>query len=540
MIKYLFPIIIACTTFQIQSKEISPKITLIFVIDQFPYRYTTQLKKNLQTGIHRFLEEGYIFTNAHQPHGMPATCTGHTALNTGAYADTHGIVGNAWYSNGKKIACDDDAPEASPVLNPLGGFYKESKSAQAILVDGISDQFALASTPEQPKATYSFGVKSRATIATANKIGTPFWLDTRTGMFTTSVAYVKTLPEWLVTFNTKHQTTEPIIWKQKYTNPSAYPYGTQSYQYLGTEKPLVNTTIAIDTIRNNPYSHMLLTPHANQLVLDACNSCMDNYFAQNKEGSLLIWACLGSLDKVGHAYGPMSKEVWDMIYWLDDQIDQCIRHAEKLVGTENVLSILTSDHGVPPIPEEAHALGLTNSIRLDGKKLIAELNKCIEQEFGIPNAIHDLKNSSLYFSSRIKNMPKKLRLKLAKRIQKQLHTSPHIAHAWLPDELDQQQSSINTIPYRLKRQFFTGRSGDIVIETRPYVLLTMKSFGVGHIAPYTYNTHVPLMFLWPNHLHNKKINTKVTTTQLAPTLAHILHVAQPASAEDNVLFALDF
>ncbi len=535
MIKYLRIIIVITAAVQLNLPAKAPKITLIFVIDQFPHRYTTQLKKNLKTGIHRFLDEGVVFSNAHQPHGMTATCTGHTALNTGAYADTHGIVGNTWYSHGTKVACDDDEPLVSRVLNPLGGFYEESKSAHAILVDGISDQFVLASTPEEPHAAYSFGIKSRATIATSNKMGKPFWIDTRTGMFTTSVAYASAIPTWLSTFNQTHHTTEPITWKQRYNFSSAYPNGTHSYLYLKGEKPLVNSAIPIDSTRHHPYEAMLATPYANQYVINACLAAMDNFFAENKDGSLMIWACLGSLDKIGHAYGPLSKEAWDMIYWLDDQIGGCITHAEHLVGSSHVLSILTSDHGVPPLPEEAHALGLSNSIRLDGTKLIAELNECVHKEFGIPAAIHDLKNNSLYLSNTIKNMPKKVKHQLLKYIQKQLHCSPYIAHAWLEDELLHYYGPITTIPYRLKRQFFNGRSGDIILETRPYVLLTMRSSGVGHVAPYTYNTHVPLILLWPDQLHPTHITTKVTTTQLAPTLAYILEVAQPAGAEDALL-----
>lgn len=533
MIKYLFSSFSIAIGFASVSQAVAPRITIIFVIDQFPYRYTTQLQNNLHTGFKRFLDKGTLFINAHQPHGMPATCTGHTALNTGAYADTHGIVGNAWYAKGKKVACDDS--KENPVINPSGGFYNEGKSADAILVDGISDQFALASTPEKPREAYSFGIKSRAAIATSSKLGHPFWVDTKTGMFTSSTAYYKELPDWLLQFNSSHKHTEPIMWKPKYTIASAYPFAPKSFAYKGEAKPLIETTINIDQTAKAPYSKMLLTPYANQYVLDACCACMDTFFENNTDGSLLIWACLGSLDKIGHIYGPLSKEVWDMIYWLDDQIDACIAHAEKVVGADNVLSILTSDHGVPPIPEEAHAMGITNSIRLDAKKLLAEVNRCIEDEFGIPHAVHDMKNSSLYFSNTIKNMPKKIKHKLAKRIQKQLHCSPYIAHAWLPEELDSQISPKSSIPYKLKRQLFKQRSGDIIIETRPYVLLTMKKTGVGHVAPYTYNTHVPLFFLWPNHLAHKRIDTQVTTTQLAPTLAKILGVAQPAGAEDDIL-----
>ena len=184
------------------------------MIDQFPYRYTLQLKN---TCVPVLGARGRSLYECPSCQLMPATCPGHTELNTGAYADIHGIVGNTWYVHDTKVACDADVHGKSPVINPRGGFYEESKSPHAILVDGISDQFALAGTPEEPHATYSIGIKSRAAIATSNKCGTPFWIDTRTGMFTTSSAYVKQLPQWLITFNS-------------ITNACSHRMGTKIYQ----------------------------------------------------------------------------------------------------------------------------------------------------------------------------------------------------------------------------------------------------------------------------------------------------------------------
>lgn len=537
MIKQLFYFIVLFSTIQLFA--IKPKITLIFVIDQFPYRYTLELDNYLRAGIRQFLDKGVVFKNAHHIQGEPATCPGHTALNTGAYADTHGVVGNTWYLNDKKVACDDDVHGKAPVINPSGGFYEESKSPQAILVDGISDQFVLAGTPEEPHATYSIGIKSRAVIATANKCGTPFWIDIRTGMFTTSTAYTKELPQWLVTFNEQHPVPAVLEWHQKYQEPDAYPYGTQSYAYSGPAKPLVNSTIAVPiTSDPEPYEIVLATPYANQRVLDCCSACIDTFFKEHPTGNLLLWACLGSLDKIGHVYGPLSKEAWDMIYWLDTQIQQCIAHAETVVGAGMVLSILTSDHGAPPLPEEIRARGFPNSVRLDAKQLMQEVNSCVEKEFGIQNAVRDFKNNSFYVNPQIHALPRSVQRKIYKRIQKQLHLSPYIAHAWLPEELAKQLGPITTIPYRLHRQYFKGRSGDIILETRPYVHLTTRKFGLGHLAPYTYNTHVPLIFLWPQQLAPTAIDQKVTMTQLAPTLSAILGVAQPAAAEDGILPAV--
>src|SRR5580700_2060342 len=97
-----------CTYFCYMYPKV-PSVTIVFVIDQFPYRYCTTLKQFLHDGMRTFIDQGVVFANAHHPHGMTATATGHTALNTGAYADEHGIVGNAWFNeHGERIACDHD------------------------------------------------------------------------------------------------------------------------------------------------------------------------------------------------------------------------------------------------------------------------------------------------------------------------------------------------------------------------------------------------------------------------------------------------
>ena len=86
-----------------------PRLTIIFVIDQFAYHYFPKLEKHLKGGIKYLLDNGINYTNAYFPHAMPATATGHAALNTGTFAKDHGFIGNSWFDNeGNRIACDDD------------------------------------------------------------------------------------------------------------------------------------------------------------------------------------------------------------------------------------------------------------------------------------------------------------------------------------------------------------------------------------------------------------------------------------------------
>src|SRR5690242_6843545 len=93
-----------------------PRLTVIFVIDQFAYSYTDKLTPHIKYGLKVLLENGVNYTNAHHPAGQPGTATGHASLSTGTCAKYHGFVSNSYYMNGKKVACDDDDSGNAHVL----------------------------------------------------------------------------------------------------------------------------------------------------------------------------------------------------------------------------------------------------------------------------------------------------------------------------------------------------------------------------------------------------------------------------------------
>src|SRR4051812_41345635 len=200
-----------------------PTLTVIFVIDQFAYHYIPKLSAHFKHGLKFLLDNGVNYHNAYFPHGKPATGTGHPGLSTGAYAKDHGMVANKWINThtNQKIACDDDDSKDAAILAANNTTYANGKSARNILVDGISDQFVLASRPGQPHYAVSLSLKSRAAIGTAGYLGKAYWFDSKTGLLTTSKAYDTVLPSWLEAFNTSlYIDTKAVDWQLKYAPDS--------------------------------------------------------------------------------------------------------------------------------------------------------------------------------------------------------------------------------------------------------------------------------------------------------------------------------
>src|SRR5579872_6025136 len=114
-----------------------PRLTVIFVVDQFAQLYFDKLTPHFKHGLKHFLTHGVVYTNGHQNYGQPGTATGHAGLNTGTTANYHGFVSNKWFDeDGNSVMCDRDMSGNALVISPEdGGTYDVGKSAHMLMVD---------------------------------------------------------------------------------------------------------------------------------------------------------------------------------------------------------------------------------------------------------------------------------------------------------------------------------------------------------------------------------------------------------------------
>ena len=522
----------------------APKLTIIFVVDQLAQHYFTKLQSHFRGGLKYLLENGVVYTNAHHPHGKPATATGHAVLNTGTYANDHGLTNNKWIDKlGNDVRCDDDDAKNAAVFSP-DGTYKYGKSPHYIMVDGISEQFVLQSQPGSTHHVFSLSLKSRAAIATANKLGKAIWFDNQSGFFTSSKAYFDQLPNWLIQFNTekKINTLKYVQWKKAYPrNRRAYNfYHTDNYQYTRSNHSFLNMKLPIDITTDpegkDPYHFFVKTPHANQLLFDLAKHCIKTHISRKSDDRLLLWLCLSSLDKLGHQFGPEAMESIDMIYHLDKQIKRFLTYAFRAAGKNNTLMVLTSDHGISPIVELLHEQGMTSARRVNPTELLERINKSIEEKHDIPNLILGFKHPSFYLNmSLLKTFSDKKQQDIMQDLKTFLMLEPTIKHAWTYDELYHAQFETHSLENHFKKQLYPERSGQIIVQTHPYNIITKWKYGSTHKTPYACDTHVPLIVFQPGKFDPQRIQKRVWTTQLANTLADMLQVPQPSSSTADVL-----
>ena len=522
-----------------------PQLTIIFIVDQFAYNYIDKVKPHLTGGINDLLKNGMFYKNMYMPHCHPATGSGHVTISTGVTPNVHGVVGNAFsLSNGQKNYYEKFKYGAivNSVFSP-DGLYKHGVSAKNIMVDNISDQFALQERPGQKCQVFAVSHKSRASVGCAGKLGKAVWFDKKGRQFTSSKAYFDQLPDWIINFNRQYmpkKNPKNLEWKlffpkskkpYNFKDVDDYSFATHPFKMIGTDFS------KITNIQENEYGEIYIkSPHANQHLLDLSKECLEANLTKNQNDRFLLWISLSPLDALGHYYGPQSKEVLDMIYHLDWQMKKFMQYVSTKVSPNKTLYILASDHGIMPIPELLQKQGLKNVHRINDKEIVDSLNKYIEKKHEIANVMSYFLNANFYLNKKVfyALSPEKRR-QVATSIKAFLKKQPGIREIWTFDELKNLQIESGTIDSFFKNQIYKGRSGDFICKCHPYSVITKHRRGTSHRSPYEYDTHVPLVIYQRGKYASKTFEQKVFMTQLANTLAKIFNIQKPSASTENVL-----
>jgi len=533
----------------------TPKLTVVMVVDQLAYDYMIKLKPYFNFAFKDLIYKSINYTNAHHPHGATTTATGHASIGTGTLAKDHGIVLNKWYiPEGRKSRAYEDTTEKAAVFSADDNLQPYGKSANRMMVDSLSDNFMLHTNTETPHKVFSLSYKTRAAIGLSGKLGKAIWFDSEIGQFTSSKAFFDKMPEWLSKFNKKKKINEikEVKWNLFYPHKSKF-YRLKdinlnqenNYKFAGLKFSLIseinnkskNGGIKADIYgEKSKYENFLRTPLANQILLDLGKKCLDVNFDPDKKERFLLWISLSPLDKLGHMYGPQSIEVTDMLYHLDKQIKEFIKYAGKKAGKKNLLFVLTSDHGIEPIPEVMQANNFKLAKRIQVEPLIKEMNEIAQEKYDLPNLVLGFSTSQFYLDPKVFDKLDNVKQNaILHELQKFLKKQPGVKNIWTYDELKNSTFEPYHIEDFYKQQLYPGRSGHLICLPHPFCVFTTYPTGTSHRSGYNYNTHVPLMIYQYRNLGYKKIDEKVWIPQLAVTLAQILRIPKPSASTFDIL-----
>jgi predicted AlkP superfamily pyrophosphatase or phosphodiesterase len=519
-----------------------PKLAIILVIDQFRYDYLTRFADQFcDGGFRRLMQDGAVFANAHYDYTPTVTACGHAAVATGTGPSHNGIIGNEWFdrSTGKNISSVADAS-----TKRLGG-KKDADGASPHRLAGstIGDELKLQSAGRAK--VLGVALKDRSAILPAGKMGdSAYWYDGSNGAFVSSTYYFSDLPQWVKQFNQQHSPDrffnakwERLLPVEAYhrSEPDDAEYERQPTMLTKSGRPTTFPHI-INGGEDQPgakfYSHFEYSPFANEQTLDFARAAIEQEKLGADEVTDLLTISLSANDLVGHYFGPYSQEVQDMTLRTDRQLADFFNWLHQKVGLQNVVLAMTADHGVAPVPEHSMKRGLGGRVPM--KEVGDSINSALASRFGEENLMLKLVSGNVYLNYEAMEKRNLSRSEVEKFIAETLTRHPSIAAAFTRSQLLSGELPHTKIAESVVRGFYAERNGDVIIVPKPYWLISDSDSATSHSTPYSYDTHVPVLF-WGAGVSAGRYFNPACPTDIAPTLSALLELTPPSNSTGRVL-----
>lgn len=488
-----------------------PRLLLLVVVDQLRYDYLLQFRADYKSGFARLLQRGAVFTSAHYLHASTNTAPGHATLLSGAPPSVSGIIDDDWYD---RATGQHTTAVFSPGTKLVGGLDDDVGSSPfRMLVGTIPDELKTRSSKSK-----AIGVswKDRAAIlAVGRSADAAYWFDIHTNHWVTGSYYRDKLPGWLEALNGE----KPF---DRYRNAVWRGLGAPE-----TAKPFCSVAAR----EGIPECWLPGTPWSNEMLEELAERAIAGEALGSHSGTDTLSVSFSANDYVGHDVGPEHPEMRDMCIRTDQLLGRLLDYVDKRIGPGKTLIVLTSDHGVAPLPEANQARHMPGG-RLSEKGLAQVITNALTARYGPGKWVLPGPPLTPYLNLDLIGSRKLDRSEVERVASDALRATPHIARVYTRHELLHNLAQQDSIQREISLGFYGPNSGDLFIVPDPYWVI--GDSGTSHGSPYTYDTHVPIIFSGEG-IKPGFYTASVAVNDIAPTLAVLLGVEEPCGSIGRVL-----
>jgi predicted AlkP superfamily pyrophosphatase or phosphodiesterase len=512
-----------------------PKLVVGLVIDQMRWDYLYKYSDLYGNGgFKRLLKEGFTAENTLIPYLPTYTAVGHSCIYTGSVPAISGIVGNNWFDKtlNRSVYCTDDSTVSTVGNSGIAG----KMSPANLWVTTIGDELRLSNNFKSK--VIGIALKDRASILPAgHSANAAYWFDA--GKWITSTHYMNALPDWVSKFNDRDEagrymskdwtTLLPI---EKYDLSTA-----DDKPYEGVIKGEKTSTFphklsAIDA--SYKYESFRTTPFANSLTFAFAEAAIENEGMGKKTVTDFLTVSISSTDYIGHTFGPNSIEIEDTYLRLDKDIEKFLTYLDIKIGKGNYTLFLSADHGVAHIPAFLNEHKIPGGTFEDAD-ILKDLNSQVEGKFGIKNAVKSVMNYQVYLNKPGITEANKSVAEVKQFVMDALKEKDYIISA-----IDLELVGEASLPEPQKKMMINGynpkRSGDIQFTFKSGYFDGSKK-GTTHGLWNPYDAHIPCVFFgWG--VRPGKTHRETYMTDIAPTLAAMLHIQMPSGSVGKVIAEL--
>jgi len=283
------------------------------------------------------------------------------------------------------------------------------------------------------------------------------------------------------------------------------------------------------------YADLQHTPFGLDLTFDFARAALEGEELGKRGVTDLLGISITPTDIAGHAFGPRSQEVHDLVVRLDRALEAFLADLDRRFRPGEVVVVFTADHGAVPIPEQSLAAGF-DATRLRKATIKEAVNKALGARFGAGEWVVGLEDPSVYLdhaliekgkldAAEVERVAGEAALALPGIIG--YHTRSALVRGWLPP---------TELARAVARSYFPARSGDIILVQAPFSFwgkYAEKDWGSSHGSAYHYDADVPLVFA--GKPFRPGAYGEAEMVDLAATLSEVLGIPRPAACEGHAL-----
>lgn len=525
------PALIAVTTLAVLVSVLAPRgaapprLAVLIVVDQMRADYVDRFRDDWTAGLKRLVTRGAWFHRAAYPYLDTFTCAGHATIATGAFPNRHGVFQNTWFDRGlgRSITCTEDA-SVRPVAYaaPVTG----GESAAKLLIPTFADEMRR----QRSARVVSLSLKARSATMMAGHGGEAVtWLSDSLDGWETSTAYSQAPVPAVAAFLAANpidadygKAWTPIVAPDRHKDPDAGlgerpPRGwTDSFPHLlkGGENDARPT--------RTYYAQWETSPYADAYIGRMAAALAESMTLGANGTTDVLAVSFASPDLVGHAFGPRSWEIREMYANLDRTLGVLLDRLDQLVGSDQYVVGLSSDHGVAEIPEQLVARGRDGG-RIDIRAVVQAMEAAAQAAVGPGTYLRSVVGNDVYFVQGAFE-------KLAKdptaidRVIKAGERTPGIARVLRADQAATAASSSDRLLKAAALSYPPDGRGELILAAKAGWII--GAIATTHGSANADDQRVPLL-LYGAGIKPGRYGDAATPADIAPTLADICGITLP-------------
>ncbi len=499
-----------------------PRLVVLVVYDQLGSSVLAQHESALSPeGAVRWIgARGLVVERARYAYAGTFTAPGHAAIVTGVGPSESGVSANRVWDRARhaRISSFDDGVHA--IVGREDGFA----TLASLRARTVSDVLAEASSGQA--RIVALGMKDRSALPPGGHTPTlTLWFDALAGGFTTSSELRPELPAWLLDFRATHP------W-ESYRRPWE---PLRAYDELGPDEAPgeggygFDAAFPHDARGLSDIDAFLSLPSSTELLLELAERAIVEEHLGEDEVVDFLSLSIASTDYVGHAFGPDSWEYRDQLVRIDAMVG---RFLARLAERTELAVLLTSDHGVVPLPERAAAHGLPPSVRWASQEELPLLRAHLETTLGARDGgwVDGWVVPYVYLSDEVRR-DEALRARAIAEISRYLLGRPGVGYVLDVREGPSLRGSEDEITRAIGRSISAEPPGDLYVlpSSGSAADDTEGSSGTSHGSPFDYDREVPVLISGPGVARGRTSRVH-EQSRVAATLAHLLGVSAPHPA----------